>query len=191
MIMNQFQYKFSQAENTYFNGPALSSPDFDKFESETGRLLSNQLKEFYLFMNGAYVKCSAFNTCLKSEQFPIGHKGSISVGPFYSLANFDDEYPGLPSYSYDDVEHLDNIPFQEWLEQDKEEYPLCEGWSPVKKESYISVADATGGTAYILIGAVRNNLGKVFYFDKEGSELYNPQLIASSLFELFNGLYLD
>lgn len=168
--------------NIYYTND-LNEDSIVSFEKNNKITLPNELKEAYInnkifFLSENYAKKNLIlSDSLKKMEI------EIRLGPFYALY-----YLQKNTYPLDELEEFNYKEYSNFDEDKKKFlYKYHTGWSPRKREFYLTIGESNYG--FILIGIKSENFGQIFLWVRGVSEEYNPQIICQSFSELIASSY--
>lgn len=170
-----------------FEGLPLKTEDLHTFELEKNINLSKEFKLFYLNFNG----CSFINAHIylddKIPHFTYRLNGYffIRLVSFFALENIDiNWYPGQPSWDETELELYNSTPYSQWSLAVQEMHLRKKGWDPILWNQYLVIGE--GDDSYILMGINSSNLGKIYHWDSDLDNIYDPIYLADSIPELLD-----
>ena len=172
-------------------GELIQNNNFIDFEEKKKLILPEIFKLFYLEYNGCCfgdADFMMFSDILKQHisYGQITQEGYlVTISQFYALEHIENGwYPGQPSWDAPELEDYDKIPYSQWPLAVQNMNPLKRGWDPILWKQYLVIGD--GNEQFILMGIASENLGKIYYWDSNFDNIYNPLYLADSIPELLD-----
>jgi hypothetical protein len=174
-----------------YEGSILKEEDFLYFEKKNNLILPKNFKLFYLEYNGCYFEDANFEVYGDDLKKHISYGQISEIGYTVNLTALcaleyieKGTHPGQPSWTDANMISYDPIPYQEWPIDIQESNPLSKGWDPIFWEQYLIVG--YGGERDILMGMAYENMGKIYYWDSNFDNIYDPIYLADSIPELLD-----
>jgi hypothetical protein len=151
------------------NSKILTEEILLDFEKKNNIQLSREFKDFYLCFNGIKITSQDYWFTMINDLFPQGTEAMLEGGRFFPLEEIPAGiYPGDPNQIGLDPESEEGF-----------------GWSPLKAKKYLWFGCPSPGSEYLL-GIQPENFGKIYYWDPDVDELFNPMWLAESFFEFMD-----